>query len=166
MILNIILRAIVVQVSADAIAQKRAEIAAKMAAMTAKKPSTATVSAGPVLTAPPSSAAATTGTADDLARRVAEAKRRVSEAQSKIAIKDNPYMVCRNFDSKYTTRLTDTMFSPCRKRARRASLRNRHRRELGSRWRPIPFFWTRHLLYHSQRKTSTNLCSPSLPPLR
>lgn len=31
---------------------------------------------------------------DDLARKVAEAKRRVAEAQSKLAIKDNPYMVC------------------------------------------------------------------------
>ena len=30
---------------------------------------------------------------DDLARKVAEAKRRVAEAQSKLAIKDNPYMV-------------------------------------------------------------------------
>ncbi len=30
---------------------------------------------------------------DDLSRRVAEAKRRVSEAQSKLAVKDNPYMV-------------------------------------------------------------------------
>lgn len=31
---------------------------------------------------------------DDLARKVAEAKRRVAEAQSKLAVKDNPYMVC------------------------------------------------------------------------
>ena len=30
---------------------------------------------------------------DDLSRKVAEAKRRVAEAQSKLAIKDNPYMV-------------------------------------------------------------------------
>jgi U4/U6 small nuclear ribonucleoprotein PRP3 len=30
---------------------------------------------------------------DDLARKVAEAKRRVAEAQSKLAVKDNPYMV-------------------------------------------------------------------------
>lgn len=30
---------------------------------------------------------------DDLARKVAEAKRRVAEAQTKLAVKDNPYMV-------------------------------------------------------------------------
>src|ERR1700722_3665137 len=30
---------------------------------------------------------------DDIARKVAEAKRRVADAQSKLAIKDNPYMV-------------------------------------------------------------------------
>ena len=30
---------------------------------------------------------------DDLARRVAEAKKRVAVAQSKLAVKDNPYMV-------------------------------------------------------------------------
>ena len=33
------------------------------------------------------------GVSDDLLRRVAEAKRRVADAQSKLAIKDNPYMV-------------------------------------------------------------------------
>jgi len=32
---------------------------------------------------------------EDLAKRVAEAKRKVAEAQSKLAIKDNPYMVRR-----------------------------------------------------------------------
>jgi U4/U6 small nuclear ribonucleoprotein PRP3 len=30
---------------------------------------------------------------EDLARKVAEAKRRVAEAQTKLAVKDNPYMV-------------------------------------------------------------------------
>lgn len=30
---------------------------------------------------------------DDLARRVAEAKRKVAEVQSKAALKDNPYLV-------------------------------------------------------------------------
>ena len=34
------------------------------------------------------------GVSDDLVRRVAEAKRRVADAQSKLAVKDNPYMVC------------------------------------------------------------------------
>jgi len=34
------------------------------------------------------------GTPDDIARRVAQAKRRVAEAQSKLPIKDNPCMVC------------------------------------------------------------------------
>ena len=110
---------------ADLIAQKRAEIAAKLAAM--KKPlvpaasatrattgiaaptpkvpilpaslpskvvsnvtPSPTVSSGPT----PATPASGSGTPDDLARRVAEAKRRVAEAQSKLAIKDNPYMVC------------------------------------------------------------------------
>lgn len=92
------------QLDANAlIAQKRAEIAAKIAAMkkgpasggaapsplaatasTARPSATATVSAGP--TAP-------TPSIDDLARRVAEAQRRVSEAQRNVSIKDNPYMV-------------------------------------------------------------------------
>ncbi|KAJ3830719.1 pre-mRNA processing factor 3-domain-containing protein [Lentinula raphanica] len=101
------------------IAAKRAEIAAKVAAMRntnlsgahislpgdtnaalPKKPATPT----PVITVPPSrSSTATPGTpgtpapaangiTDDLARRVAEAKRKVAEYQSKLAVKDNPYM--------------------------------------------------------------------------
>ncbi|KAI6115140.1 pre-mRNA processing factor 3-domain-containing protein [Pisolithus croceorrhizus] len=101
--------------STDAmIAQKRAEIAAKVAAMkmakaapvVPPKPPPAAPSPSPT----PASAAKTpaTGTAspavgtppvdgpmpslDDIARRVAEAKRRVAEAQTKLAVKDNPYM--------------------------------------------------------------------------
>ncbi|KAF8551398.1 PRP3-domain-containing protein [Imleria badia] len=38
---------------------------------------------------------------DDLARKVAEAKRRVAEAQSKLAIKDNPYMSMPQTGKKY-----------------------------------------------------------------
>ncbi|KAF8621787.1 hypothetical protein AX15_007522 [Amanita polypyramis BW_CC] len=38
------------------------------------------------------SAPGTPNVSDDLARRVAEAKRRVAEAQTKLAVKDNPYM--------------------------------------------------------------------------
>ncbi|KAG5642603.1 hypothetical protein DXG03_002501 [Asterophora parasitica] len=100
--------------SADLIAQKRAEVAAKLAAF---KTSTLgwtppirapipTKPAAPIpaIAASPSSSVssgptpATRSTAgsplvtDDLARRVSEAKRRVSEAQSKLAVKDNPYM--------------------------------------------------------------------------
>lgn len=52
------------------------------------------VSSGPTPATPvsgPGTPAA--GMTDDLVRRVAEAKRRVADAQSKLAIKDNPYMV-------------------------------------------------------------------------
>ncbi|KAH9940682.1 pre-mRNA processing factor 3-domain-containing protein [Amylocystis lapponica] len=80
------------------IAQKRAEIAAKIAAMKKGAPSSsssmapsATVSSSAVVSSPPTASPAPP-VADDLARRVAEAKRRVAEAQSKLAVKDNPYM--------------------------------------------------------------------------
>lgn len=108
--------------------QKRAEIAAKLAAMknsnlsgpaTQKTPgiaapiptkpipakavipspaSSSTPSSTPKPTpglTPPSGSGSGTpaGVGDDLARRVAEAKKRVAEAQTKLAIKDNPYMV-------------------------------------------------------------------------
>ncbi|KAF9226276.1 PRP3-domain-containing protein [Gyrodon lividus] len=83
--------------SGDAlIAQKRAEIAAKVAAMKSNLPG---LPAKPAVTAPAAKNASPSpapGPAmpnmDDLARKVAEAKRRVAEAQSKLAIKDNPYM--------------------------------------------------------------------------
>lgn len=81
------------------IAQKKAEIAAKIAAMTKNAPGAAATSTpppkpspSPALATPPSASTAGTPT-DDIARRVAEAKRRVAEAQSKLAVKDNPYMV-------------------------------------------------------------------------
>lgn len=76
--------------TADAlIAQKRAEIAAKLAAMksatsTPTLPTPATKSSNSPSPAPP---------VDDLSRRVAEAQRRVAESQSRLAIKENPYMV-------------------------------------------------------------------------
>jgi len=58
-------------------------------------PSPAVISSGPT---PASSStvskAGTPAISDDLVRKVAEAKRRVADAQSKLAIKDNPYMVC------------------------------------------------------------------------
>ncbi|KAI0337641.1 PRP3-domain-containing protein [Trametopsis cervina] len=82
--------------TADLIAQKRAEIAAKIAAMkkgapisTAPTPSPA---ATPTLPSAASSQSASPAPVDDLSRRVAEAKRRVADAQSKLAVKDNPYM--------------------------------------------------------------------------
>ncbi|KAH7921546.1 PRP3-domain-containing protein [Leucogyrophana mollusca] len=93
----------------DLIAQKRAEIAAKVAAMrggalgtSLPKPSPSPAPV-PTKTASPLSSSASpaphNGSAspapasmDDLARRVAEAKRRVAEAQTKLAVKDNPYM--------------------------------------------------------------------------
>ncbi|EAU81408.2 small nuclear ribonucleoprotein hPrp3 [Coprinopsis cinerea okayama7 len=108
-----------IQLSAnDLIAQKRAEIAAKLAAIqksqgiAAKAPNLVAPAPkvpiaaptapskvvlpgtpSPAISTPASgSASGTPGISDDLARRVAEAKRRVAEAQSKLAIKDNPYM--------------------------------------------------------------------------
>lgn len=55
----------------------------------------ASVSSGPTPAGSSGGATPVTGAAlpDDLGRRVAEAKRRVADAQSKLAVKDNPYMV-------------------------------------------------------------------------
>ncbi|KAG0697900.1 pre-mRNA processing factor 3-domain-containing protein [Suillus ampliporus] len=79
--------------SGDAlIAQKRAEIAAKVAAMKGGIPGLAKTTP-PVKTDSPSPAPGTPlQNIEDLARKVAEAKRRVAEAQTKLAVKDNPYM--------------------------------------------------------------------------
>ncbi|KIM42390.1 hypothetical protein M413DRAFT_133082 [Hebeloma cylindrosporum] len=56
-------------------------------------PSPAVISSGPTPASSSSvSKAGTPALSDDLVRRVAEAKRRVADAQSKLAIKDNPYM--------------------------------------------------------------------------
>ncbi|KAH8110292.1 PRP3-domain-containing protein [Phellopilus nigrolimitatus] len=83
-------------VSADElIKQKRAEIAAKMAAMTGKKPvfpsgPSKTPAPAPAVVAPQPTASASA--TEDLARRVAEAKRRVADAQSRMSVKDNPYL--------------------------------------------------------------------------
>ncbi|KAH7911164.1 pre-mRNA processing factor 3-domain-containing protein [Hygrophoropsis aurantiaca] len=96
----------------DIIAQKRAEIAAKVAAMrggalgtslpSKPSPSPAPIpvkpaspfssSASPVPKNGSASASPAPANMDDLARKVAEAKRRVAEAQTKLAVKDNPYM--------------------------------------------------------------------------
>jgi U4/U6 small nuclear ribonucleoprotein PRP3 len=94
------------------IQQKRAEIAAKVAAMqksnALKLSSSATIVGSPSPATPPikvptpasgsaspapGSKAESPSVAEDLGRKVAEAKRRVAEAQSKLAVKDNPYMV-------------------------------------------------------------------------
>lgn len=73
------------------IAQKRAEIAAKVAAM--KGAISGLSKASPVKTDSPSPVPGTPlQNTEDLARKVAEAKRRVAEAQTKLAVKDNPYM--------------------------------------------------------------------------
>jgi len=79
------------QMTADAlIAQKRAEIAAKLAAMKSAVPT-------PTLSTPATKSSHSPSPAppavDDLARRVAEAQRRVAESQSRLAVKENPYMV-------------------------------------------------------------------------
>ncbi|KAF8799743.1 small nuclear ribonucleoprotein hPrp3 [Phlegmacium glaucopus] len=48
------------------------------------------------------------GITDDLERRVAEAKRRVADAQSKLAIKDNPYMTMPQTGKKKGTPVEQT----------------------------------------------------------
>ncbi|KAI0819490.1 pre-mRNA processing factor 3-domain-containing protein [Trametes gibbosa] len=101
--------------SADAlIAQKRAEIAAKIAAMkkTASAPSSAQPTAAPTPSSTSASRVASTSASaapspsppitNDMARRIAEAKRRVAEAQSKLATKDNPYMSAPQVNKKKT----------------------------------------------------------------
>ena len=90
------------------IAQKRAEVAAKLASMKnlaagGSKPAGSVAAPQPIranatLPAKPTAASTpgtpgTPGASDDLARRIAEAKRLVASAQSKLANKDNPYMV-------------------------------------------------------------------------
>lgn len=79
------------QMTADAlIAQKRAEIAAKLAAMKSAVPTPTSQTPATRSSNSPSPA---TPPVDDLSRRVAEAQRRVAESQSRLAIKENPYMV-------------------------------------------------------------------------
>lgn len=55
--------------------------------MKLKAAGTGVISAPPVMAAPPPAPA------EDLAQKVAEAKKRVAEAQGRLAVKDNPYMV-------------------------------------------------------------------------
>jgi hypothetical protein len=47
----------------------------------------------PAHTSSPGPSAASAHFAEDVGKRIAEAKRKVSEAQNKLATKDNPYMV-------------------------------------------------------------------------
>jgi hypothetical protein len=79
------------------IAQKRAEIAAKLAAMRSGSntgfASPAPRTPVPAHTPSPGPSAASAHFAEDVGKRIAEAKRKVSEAQNKLATKDNPYMV-------------------------------------------------------------------------
>lgn len=111
------------------IARKREEVAAKIAAMKAKFGSAGAAaqasSPTPVATPTPmrpqalsSTAASGSGSgtsspapnvAEDLARKVAEAKRRVAEAQSKLAVKDNPYLVRVSASCKSLKLLTQWM---------------------------------------------------------
>lgn len=100
-----------VQATADLIAQKRAEIAAKIAAMKKNVPTASSMSLptsvvptpSPVTTPAAASRqqSATPDSTEELSRRVAEAKRRVAEAQNKLAVKDNPYMVRRDYNHQY-----------------------------------------------------------------
>ncbi|KAG6849896.1 hypothetical protein H0H93_003910 [Arthromyces matolae] len=98
---------------ADVIAQKRAEVAAKLAvfknnALGWTPPVRAPIPTKPAVPLPTvassasessrgtpangSAAAPSAGVSDDLARRVSEAKRRVAEAQGRLSSKDNPYL--------------------------------------------------------------------------
>ena len=91
------------QTTVDLLTQKRAEIAAKFAAMGLKAPGGVTIAVKPA-PAPvpppislPAKPAATPSVAlpdpAELARRVTEAKRRVAEATTKAAMSANPYIV-------------------------------------------------------------------------
>ncbi|KAL1730425.1 pre-mRNA processing factor 3-domain-containing protein [Schizophyllum commune] len=51
----------------------------------------------------------TPGASDDLARRIAEAKRLVASAQSKLANKDNPYMAVAQSSKKRTPAVPETL---------------------------------------------------------
>ncbi|EKM78866.1 hypothetical protein AGABI1DRAFT_75439 [Agaricus bisporus var. burnettii JB137-S8] len=80
-------------------------------------PASSTPSSTPKLTkgmTPPSTSATPAAVPDDLARRVAEAKKRVSEAQTKLAIKDNPYMAMAPTNKKKgsSTPVVETQPSP------------------------------------------------------
>jgi len=80
----------------DVIKRKRAEIEAKVAAMRAKSFGAGSSGGLPAPTkssASPAPSKGPGGVPEDLARRVAEAKRRVSEAQMSVTVKGNPYMV-------------------------------------------------------------------------
>ncbi|KAI0000693.1 pre-mRNA processing factor 3-domain-containing protein [Russula compacta] len=78
------------------IAQKRAEIAAKLAVMRSGSNTTfaspVSRTPAPAQTPSPGPSAASAHFAEDVGKRIAEAKRKVSEAQNKLAVKDNPYM--------------------------------------------------------------------------
>ncbi|KAI0065030.1 PRP3-domain-containing protein [Artomyces pyxidatus] len=77
------------------IAQKRAEVAAKLAAFNRKSTgsSSSVISSPAALTpvATPRSGPSPSLT-EDIHNKIAEAKRKVAEAQIKLAVKDNPYM--------------------------------------------------------------------------
>lgn len=113
------------------IAQKRAEIAAKLAAM--KKNVSQAPTPSPISTplshgASPSPAPGLPA-ADDVARKVAEARKLVAQAQSKLAVKDNPYMVCSL--TIMTIYVNDrSSLSPDQERAKRHRL-NLRNKELG-----------------------------------
>lgn len=80
--------------NSDLIAQRRAEIAAKMASFNAihgKAPTPASSSVREPAPLPPRPAGA--GLDPDLARKVAEAKKLVAASLATKAVKDNPYMV-------------------------------------------------------------------------
>lgn len=85
----------------------------------------------PVKTASPSPAPGTPlQNTDDLARKVAEAKRRVADAQTKLAVKDNPYMVSPVAIHMFAC-FRNHAFSQCPRRARRTSRLNQPSKVLG-----------------------------------
>ncbi|TFY80658.1 hypothetical protein EWM64_g3352 [Hericium alpestre] len=75
------------------ILQKRAEIAAKLAAMKSSIPGvTPPAAPSPVATPSPSSVSPAPSISEDLSRRVREAQKKVLQAHDKLSFKDNPYM--------------------------------------------------------------------------
>jgi hypothetical protein len=101
--------------------------------------------------------------ADDLARRVAEARRRVAEAQSKLAVKDNPYMVCyiNNLMACHQDLNYRQSSSPFLRVAKRIDQLNLHSKGQVLRWLHILFYWIIPQLHHNPRRTGINPCNLS-----
>lgn len=138
------------------IAQKRAEIQAKMAALKANKPAVSSSAPGPL--GVPNSSQFSREADTELQRRVEEAKKKVNAAKAKTALKDNHYLVspplCR--DGSFLYRCSLLLLLQIERPLKLRLL------EEVSRCLPIPFFSIWLLRCLSLRKTDTNPCNRSL----